>query len=506
MLVRFADLPFIVVLIGLGALAMLIPAVHATAVDDHATARAFFYWSILFLVLFAMIALATANYRIRRQGRSHLISILMAYSLLPVMLAVPFNEAVPDTRFYNAYVEMVSSLTTTGMTLFEPERLPPSVHLWRAFVGWLGGFFVWVTAFAVMAPLNLGGFEVSSSREIGSGATAATIQIGRAADASERLVRFGSRLLPIYGGLTAVLWIALLIAGDGAFVAFCHALSTMATSGISPIGGVAEANSGVAGEAIILLFLVFALSRLTFAPEERADGWRSVLRDPELRLGLLIILALSTLLFFRHFAASFDDGLEVTAWEGLMGLWGAVFTVTSFLTTAGFESTHWATARAWSGLGSPGVLLLGLAVFGGGVATTAGGVKLLRVYALYKHGLREMEKLVQPSSIGGAGQAARRFRRQGAYVAWVFFMLFAISIAAVTLALSFAAGVGFEQAMILTIASLSTTGPLTELAGDAPVNLAGLNDQAKAILSAAMILGRLETLAIIALLNPEFWR
>ena len=47
-------------------------------------------------------------------------------------------------------------------------------------------------------------------------------------------------------------------------------------------------------------------------------------------------------------------------------------------------------------------------------------------------------------------------------------------------------------------------GPVA--AGDVPVNLAQLSDTAKAILSAAMILGRLETLAIIALLNPEFWR
>jgi trk system potassium uptake protein TrkH len=430
----------------------------------------------------------------------------MAYAALPVILAVPFNEAVPDTRFMNAYVEMVSSLTTTGMTLFEPERLPPSVHVWRALVGWLGGFFVWVTAFAVMAPLNLGGFEVSSSRQVGSGATVGTIQIGVVADGSERLLRFAVRLLPIYGGLTTALWIGLLILGDTSTIAFCHALSTMATSGISPVGGVAGTNSGVAGEAVILIFLLFALSRVTFAASERTDGWRSVPRDPELRFGLLIVASLSTLLFFRHFAASFEEGLEVTALEGLMGLWGAVFTVTSFLTTSGFESAHWGTARAWSGLGSPGVLLLGLAVFGGGVATTAGGVKLLRVYALYKHGLREMEKLVLPSSIGGAGQIARRFRRQGAYVAWVFFMLFAMSIAVVMLALSIVAGVEFEEAMILTIAALSTTGPLTEVAGDVPVNVIELNDQAKSILSAAMILGRVEALAIIALLNPEFWR
>jgi trk system potassium uptake protein TrkH len=33
-----------------------------------------------------------------------------------------------------------------------------------------------------------------------------------------------------------------------------------------------------------------------------------------------------------------------------------------------------------------------------------------------------------------------------------------------------------------------------------------LSDAAKLILAGAMVLGRLETLAIIALLNPGFWR
>jgi trk system potassium uptake protein TrkH len=85
-------------------------------------------------------------------------------------------------------------------------------------------------------------------------------------------------------------------------------------------------------------------------------------------------------------------------------------------------------------------------------------------------------------------------------------MLFAISIAGVMAALSLAGSLDFEDTMILTIASLSTTGPLLQIAGDIPVQLAPLNDAAKGIVSVAMILGRLETLAIIALLNPEFWR
>jgi trk system potassium uptake protein TrkH len=44
------------------------------------------------------------------------------------------------------------------------------------------------------------------------------------------------------------------------------------------------------------------------------------------------------------------------------------------------------------------------------------------------------------------------------------------------------------------------------VAAETPLAYAALTDTAKTILVGAMVLGRLETLAIIALLNPDFWR
>ncbi len=505
MIDRLLSLPLIVLILGLGAVSMLGPAIHAAAVNDHHSARVFFYGAVLFSILFLLIAIATSGYTIRRQGRSHLIALVATFTVLPVMLAVPFYEAVRTTSFLNAYFEMVSSLTTTGATLFAPERLPPSVHLWRAQVGWMGGFFVWVTAVAILAPLNLGGFEVRGlGAEIGQGAAGET-PITRVADTSERLARFAARLFPIYAVLTGILWATLFIAGDAPLVALCHAMSILATSGISPVGGFSGGSSGLGGEVLALLFLTFALSRLTFASDERPRGWRSLREDPELRLGIGLVLLVPVLLVLRHWLGAYEVSAESNFAAMLRTFWGAVFTVMSFLTTTGFESAWWEEARAWSGLPTPGLVLMGLAVFGGGVATTAGGVKLLRVHALYKHGLREMEKLVHPSSVGGSGKAARALRRQGAYLAWIFFMLFAMAIAVVMAAFA-AAGASFEDALVLTIAGLTTTGPLTQVAGETPINLAGLGDTARMIFAAAMVVGRLETLAIIALLNPDFWR
>ena len=324
-------------------------------------------------------------------------------------------------------------------------------------------------------------------------------------DSTELLQRYSGRLFPIYTGLTVVLWIGLLMAGDTPLVALCHAMSTLSTSGITPLAGLPEARSGIAGEVLICIFLVFALSRASFSPEQRGASRGRLLHDPEFRMGLGFVVVVPGLLFLRHWFGAFEvDELGDIPAAG-QALWGSVFTVMSFLTTTGFVSTSWAEAQSWSGLATPSLILMGLALVGGGVATTAGGVKLLRVYALYMHGAQEMNKLVHPNSVGGSGQAARRLRRQGAYVAWIFFMLFGISIAVVTLALA-AFGLSFEVATTLAVAALSTTGPVLGIASDTPMFYASIHDGAKLVAAAAMVVGRLETLAIIALLNPEFWR
>ena len=504
MFARIAELPFLVVLIGIGGIAMLIPAAHAAAIGDIETSRVFFYSGLLVLIVTGLLVISTLNYQPARQAPSLLVGLLAAFLVLPAVLAFPIYEIVAYANYLDAWFEMVSAMTTTGATVFDAYwLLPPSVHLWRGLVAWMGGLLFWICALAIFAPMSIGGFEIrdrisemSAFSEVGGSQRVAP---------SDRLRRISAALTPLYVGLTVVLWIAPLIAGEAPNAALVHAMSTLSTSGISAVGGFYRAESGLVGEILVFVFFVFALSRLTYSRglmgEERTPLWQ----DSELRLGLTLAVAVSLSLFARHFIGAFDAETTSETTNALRAFWGGLFTVTSFLTTTGFESAEWLGATDWSGLSTPGLMLVGLSLIGGGIATTAGGVKLLRVYALMKHGERELERLVHPSSIGGAGQAARRIRREGAYVAWIFFMLFALSIAATIVLLSLF-GVQFETAMVLTVAVLSTTGPLAEIAGEAPIAFSGLPDPALVVLSLAMILGRLEALAIIAMFNPEFWR
>lgn len=495
--------PLLILLMGVGALSMMVPAAHATVVRDFATARAFFYSFLLFGVLTLLIGLATTGQKPRNGVRGQLVGLLIALSVLPLMLAVPFYEAVPGVSFLDAWFEMVSDLTTTGATLFDsPRELPRSVHLWRALVGWLGGLLAWITALAVLAPLNLGGFEVLSA--VQSHGDERQVHFHGRISPNERLARYVMRFVPLYTGLTLLLWIGLSIAGELPFVALCHAMSVLATSGISPVNGIYYSAAGIVGEIMIVIFFVFALSHRTYSRAPGEDR-RAILRDPEIRLGLFLAIVLSSAMFLRHMIVAIEADTPDGFMTALRAAWGGFFTVLSFITTTGFESAHWTIARSWSGLGTPGLMLVGLAIIGGGVATTAGGVKLFRVYALFRHSQRELERLVHPSSVAGGGPEARRVRGQGAQIGWVLVMLYSFSMVTVMVLLALT-GVQFETSMVLAVSALSTTGPLAQIAAEAPISFAGVPDMGKVILAAAMVLGRLEALVLIALFNPEFWR
>ncbi len=492
--------PTLAILILISSALMLVPALHAARNEDWLIGRTFLYHAIFFAIIGVILGIALANRRPRNAARYHLTTLLVAYAVLPVLLAAPLAHLVPSLGMAAAYFEMLSSLTTTGASVFDrPGLLPDSLHLWRALIGWCGGLMILIAAFAVLAPLNLGGFE------IGEGAAGRILgrRGGDVEETSARILRVGRQIAPVYASFTGALTLALIAAGDRPFVALCHAMSTLSTSGISPVGGLAGARSGLAGEIAIAVFLLVAVSHRSLSFDWRR-GRRPDLADPQVRLMLISVGGVTLLLFLRSFIGASEIGRQDNIEAGARAIWGGAFTVLSFLTTTGWESRDWRTMQLWSNLPAPGVILLGVAIMGGGIATTAGGVKLLRLYALYRHGVREMEMLVHPSNVPARGLGDSQITTHGARVAFVFLMLFLISIAAVMIALA-ATGLGFEQSLVLAVAALTTTGPAIRMLGDG-LGYHDLTDLARAVLCVAMIVGRLEALVLIALFNPAYWR
>lgn len=536
---RLGRLPVLVIAALVLALAMLIPAAHAAATGAPDIAAIFAGSAAGLLVLGVIAGLATASAPATAPAPQVLATLLGVFAGLPLLAAVPFAAVIPDTGLFNAWWEMLSCLTTTGASLYVAEKLPPTLHLWRATLGWLGGMFILVAAIAMMAPLRLGGFEVMD-RSAGAddrfgrieGPTRSQLRPGRdyaahLADPALRMIRWGQSIVPMYAGATGLLWLLLMMTGAGSLDSLIRAMGTLSTSGVGLTGQPVGASGGVAAEALIAAFMLTALTRRGWPGGGELKASRRLRNDPELRMAAGLVLLVTLVLFLRPFIGAFDDGVQPVstpepAADSLAGglaraaaaAWGAGFTALSFLTTTGWTSVHWEGARAWAGLSAPGLMLAGLAIMGGGVATTAGGVKLLRVFALGLHARRELDKIVHPASVAGGGPITRRLRGSGAYLAFVFFMVFALSIV-VTIALVSLRPVAFETATILSVAALTNTGQLAEaiplipvfegsagIAGSPWAGWAGLSTVNKAILAAAMVAGRLEMLAILALLSP----
>ena len=488
-------------MIAATALAMLLPAAVGFTLRELALARAFMYSSALLASIAGLVHLANRASTARQGQFSHPFYYLtLAYVLLPALMAIPLTEIVPGMSFFHAWFEMVSAFTTTGASLLDGE-VSRALNLWRALVAWGGGLFLLVTVLAVLAPLRLGGFELFNTDSAARPDTTAWVSARKSIRVDEdftgkSLQRMADQMrliAPIYVGLTLVVWVGLSMAGNPPLVALIIAMSTLSTSGIVPDG----ALGGFAAEVLIAVFLVFALSR-RFWPGAQAirQGERRVFHDPELVLALALVTLLLIVLGARAMLSPLDPALG----PRLAELWGIVFTSLSFLTTTGFVSE---VGRSAEGVyfGAAGIVLLALAICGGGVATTAGGLKLMRVFALLWQARREVDKLVYPDSVGGDGERLRNLRRDGAFSAWLFLMIFILSLTALMAALT-VTGVTMEDALIYATAALTTTGPVAQMTGPEPLSWAALGDGAKGILAFGMILGRLELLLLLSV----FWR
>ncbi|MFQ5567830.1 MAG: potassium transporter TrkG, partial [Paracoccaceae bacterium] len=381
---RLLRLPVFPLCLGVLALAMLGPALFGLIQGDEYSARSFLYTAIFtgFASATLTMALGSRGHGGRdRTPRGELRALVICWALVPLFAGAPLWLRTPYIGAWGAWFEMVGVFTTTGGTVYgEPETVPDAIHLWRGMVAWFGGLVTLVAAFAILAPHNLGGFEVTVHSAQGAGQSSGPISLQGTSTArlDERLARTLRTLLPVYGALTAMLAFLFSALGQDGLAAAVHAMAIVSTSGISPYSDGLAAQPSFLIELVAVLFMVLAATRLTYSEARRFGSVERWHRDPELKLMALLVAVATLALFLRHWFGALTIDMGDRASEVLPALWGAVFTSLSFLTTTGFESASWHSARDWSGLANPGLILLGLCAIGGGAATTAGGIKLVR--------------------------------------------------------------------------------------------------------------------------------
>ena len=90
-------------------------------------------------------------------------------------------------------------------------------------------------------------------------------------------------------------------------------------------------------------------------------------------------------------------------------------------------------------------------------------------------------------------------------MAWIFFMLFIVSVAILTIFLALFE-ISFEDALLLAVACLTTTGPIIEMIDLREILILDLSLFSKMALIIGMVIGRLEILVALSLISFGFNR
>ena len=140
---------------------------------------------------------------------------------------------------------------------------------------------------------------------------------------------------------------------------------------------------------------------------------------------------------------------------------------------------------------------------GGCTGSTSGGIKVLRVAALAKEALKEIQHVIHPRKIYTIRFGEEHMSRDVVRSINAYFLIFIFIYISSILALSFT-NRDFETVSTMVVACLASIGP--GLGGVGPVeNYSSLPAYAKWLLSFLMVLGRLELFPILALMLPRAW-
>ena len=139
---------------------------------------------------------------------------------------------------------------------------------------------------------------------------------------------------------------------------------------------------------------------------------------------------------------------------------------------------------------------------GGG--STGGGFKVQRCVILWKSGSAAMRKMVHPNSVNQVKSANKILRPEALHHVWSYLILYLGVLLASFLLLSLD-DMDFGTAISAVITCTNNIGPGINSVGPME-NFSFLSDFSKVVLSADMLLGRLEIFPILVLLAPSVWR
>ncbi len=405
--------------------------------------------------------------------------VMSAFGTLPYLLSGAISNLT------DAFFETASGFTTTGASILpDPSSLPRGLLFWRSTTQWVGGMGVILLSIAILPLLGVGGVQLAKAESPGPNPDRLT----------PRFQETAKRLWWLYAGLTLAATL-LLWAGDMSFFqAINHAFTTLSTGGF---GTEATSISGFSAytQWIIIVFMFLAGS--SFALLYRSLRQPIALtRSAEMRLYALICIGATVVI---------AGGLLGPGVKVVDAIRDSAFTALTIITTTGFATADFGAWRP-----ALQIFVVGLMFLGGMAGSTAGGVKTFRVGILAKSAAADLRRLVHPRGVFITRFGDDAVGDNVVESIQSFFLFYMFAFMTGTFLIAFVDANLRETLDLITsasavAASLGNIGPGLGEVGPTFHYLA-IPGVGRWILSALMIIGRLEIFPVLLLLTRDLWK
>ncbi len=456
-------------LLMLAALTVVPFTVSLVFQDHQASVR---YVLLIVGLLVVGGTLARLQSPVRIQKHEGIVIVALMFLLTPLLMTFPMMSA--GLSFSDAVFEAVSGGTTTGLsTVANPQETSSTFLFARAWMQWYGGLGIVVLSLALIAEPGLiaKGLATTEAEE---------------KDLIGGTKNHAKRILVIYGLLTGVGILGLVGLGLDPFHSLLYTFAALSTGGFAP-----HADSLGTFQGYGIPAWVIGLSLLGACPLAAYHlVWKGEMPHPLYRIQIVALLASGLFLSML---------LGWTLWDGGRFAWPTVLAQAPLLTfsaqtTAGFSTVPLAELEPQS----KWVLMMAM-FLGGGMGSTAGGIKILRCIIF----LRLVQLLIARYGLPRHAVLTPKIHRSTLSDNQIREALMLILLFGLVIGLSWFGFLlmGYDPLnSLFEVVSATTTSGLT-----VGITSTELPTVLKGILCLDMLMGRLEILAWLVLFNPGTW-
>ena len=417
----------------------------------------------------------------RLTAREGFLIVALGWIVLSMLGALPFFLSGEIPNYIDALFETVSGFTTTGASILSaPQDMSQGCLFWRSFTHWIGGMGVLLFIMAVL-PMS-GEHQMHIMRAELPGVSVDKLV--------PRVRQTAKILYIIYVCMTLVQTVLLLFGGMNLFDALTHAFATAGT------GGFSTRNASIAGFDSLYIEIVCGVFMLLFAVNFNiyffvlVGNFKAILKNEELRWYLAIVAAA---------IISISAGIADMYGGFFRGMRHAFFYVASIISTTGFGTVDYTTWPAYTQF-----IIVMLMFCGACAGSTGGGIKVSRIVILLKSLRKEIHEMAAPRHVRSIRLDGKRLEGSTLRAVHSFFISYMFILIGVSFIVSMD-GYSFATSFSATLSCLSNIGPGLELVGPCG-NFAIFSYPTKLLLTAAMLIGRLEIFPMLVLLSPSAWK